>query len=190
MNKNILTKGLLIIAVSTAVCAVSSIDAFAWGGWPGRSHDRERVVLPPRHEIVRFGDSRYHYYRGRFYHDTFFGLVFVHPPVGVIIDLIPAESRVVTVGASTYYCYDNVYYEACSSGYIVVPAPSVNYASVFQPVTVPSGGGETIEINVPNSNGSYTAVKVRKSNNGYIGPQGEFYPAHPTVEQLKVLYGN
>jgi len=49
--------------------------------------------------------------------------------------------------------------------------------------------GEQITINVPNSNGSYTPVTLVKYGNGYIGPQGEYYPGNPTVEQLKALYG-
>ena len=27
------------------------------------------------------------------------------------------------------------------------------------------------------------------SGDGFVGPQGEYYPGHPTVEQLKILYG-
>lgn len=28
-------------------------------------------------------------------------------------------------------------------------------------------------------------VALTKSNDGYVGPQGEFYQGHPTVEELK-----
>lgn len=44
-------------------------------------------------------------------------------------------------------------------------------------------------VNIPNSDGTFTAVKLVKQDNGYVGPQGEYYNSHPTVEQLKVLYG-
>ena len=44
-------------------------------------------------------------------------------------------------------------------------------------------------INIPNNNGSYTAITLIKRGNGYVGPQGEFYPGKPTVEQLRALYG-
>ena len=47
---------------------------------------------------------------------------------------------------------------------------------------------ETITIYVPNYNGSYTSVTLAKYNGGYVGPQGEFYPVRPTVEQLRMLY--
>ncbi len=48
---------------------------------------------------------------------------------------------------------------------------------------------ETSVVYIPNSNGSYTAVTLTRSGGGYLGPQGEYYPSHPTVEQLAVLYG-
>jgi hypothetical protein len=44
-------------------------------------------------------------------------------------------------------------------------------------------------VNIPNDHGSYTAVIIKRSGNGYVGPQGEYYPDFPTVAQLKVMYG-
>jgi hypothetical protein len=49
--------------------------------------------------------------------------------------------------------------------------------------------GDTVTIFVPNSAGRFTPVRLIKHNNGYSGPQGEFYPDHPTVAQLRALYG-
>jgi hypothetical protein len=46
-----------------------------------------------------------------------------------------------------------------------------------------------VTVNVPNTNGSFTPVTLIKQKDGYIGPQGEYYPGNPTVDQLKVLYG-
>lgn len=48
---------------------------------------------------------------------------------------------------------------------------------------------ETVTINIPNERGGYTAVVLTRSGKGFVGPQGEFYFGHPTVEQLKILYG-
>ena len=45
-------------------------------------------------------------------------------------------------------------------------------------------------INIPNSKGGFTPVRLIKHKNGYIGPQGEFYAGHPTVDALKALYGD
>ena len=50
--------------------------------------------------------------------------------------------------------------------------------------------GDTVTVYIPNANGRFTAVNLIKTKNGYSGPQGEFYPNHPTVAQLRALYGN
>jgi len=44
-------------------------------------------------------------------------------------------------------------------------------------------------VNIPNDHGGYTAVVIKRSANGFIGPQGEYYPEFPKVFQLKVMYG-
>ena len=193
MDRKIAAKSLWIIIVLSIFCAIPCADAFAWDGGQGRSRGHEEPKTSPRHRAIDFGGSRYHYDHGRFYRSTwFFGLVIARPPIGIIVDVVPDDSRVIVRGGIRYYCYENVYYEECPTGYVVVPTPPENYvtASLSQPATSAAGTAETVQINVPNSNGSYTTVKLTKSNNGYIGPQGEFYAGHPTVEQLKALYGS
>ena len=193
MDRKILAKSLWMVVVLGIFCAIPCTDAFAWSGGRDRSRGHEEVKASPRHRDFDFGGSRYHYNHGRFYRSTwFFGLVIARPPIGIIVDVVPDDSRIIVRGGVRYYCYDNVYYEECPTGYIVVPTPPVNsvIASLPQPVTSTAATGEAVEVNVPNSNGSYTTVKLTKSNNGYIGPQGEFYAGHPTVEQLKALYGS
>ena len=45
-------------------------------------------------------------------------------------------------------------------------------------------------VNIPNSDGTtYTEVVVSQKGKGYMGPQGEFYPEFPKVEQLRAMYG-
>ena len=195
MDRKISAKSLWIIIGLSIFCAIPCADAFAWGGGgQDRSRSHEEARIPSGRRNIDFGRSRYHYDHGRFYRSTwFFGLAIVRPPIGIIVDVVPTDSRVIVRGGVRYYCYDNVYYEECPTGYIVVPTPPANSitASLPQPVTSSTAvTGETVEINVPNSNGSYTTVKLTKSNNGYMGPQGEFYAGHPTVEQLKALYGS
>jgi len=46
-----------------------------------------------------------------------------------------------------------------------------------------------VTVNIPNANGGFTSVKLTKFKDGFKGPQGEFYKGHPTVEELRVLYG-
>lgn len=52
-----------------------------------------------------------------------------------------------------------------------------------------AGDVDSITINIPNNKGGYTAVTLKRSGNGFIGPQGEFYPEFPKVAVLEVVYG-
>lgn len=127
-----------------------------------RSGDRhsQRVV-------VSSGRQQYHFRQERFYGPSFFnfGIFFGRPRMGAVV-------------------YDNVYYRECPAGYVVVPAPTVNVYAQAEPER------ETVTIYVPNIRGGYTPITLVKRANGYYGPQGEYYPSHPTVEQLRALYGN
>ena len=71
---------------------------------------------------------------------------------------------------------------------VVVPQ-TVYLPKQVLPQTTSGPMPASVVINIPNSNGSYTPVTLWKSFDGYVGPQGEYYPGRPTVEQLKVLYG-
>ena len=62
-------------------------------------------------------------------------------------------------------------------------------APVYQSAPPQGQTPEVLTVNIPNSRGGYTAVTLKRSGNGFVGPQGEYYAEHPTVEQLKVLYG-
>jgi hypothetical protein len=104
------------------------------------------------------------------------------PCLGDRVIILPFGHRVRHIRGNTYYYYDGVYYQACPSGYIVVPDPVI-----FAPKVV---SDNAITINIPNANGSYTVVTLVRYNNGYLGPQGEYYAQHPTVAQLRGLYGN
>ena len=46
----------------------------------------------------------------------------------------------------------------------------------------------TLTINILNSTSSYTQVILTQYGNGYLGPQGEYYPEMPSVQQLRTLY--
>ena len=169
-----------------AIMICSSADAYAWGGGRG-DHGRYHG------EYVYVGHDRYHYREGRFFRPGWFGLEFVisTPPVGAVVSVLPVGHRTVIVRGHTYYYYDDIYYTPCPSGYVVVPVSSINADSVVAPVMIPAPAAvsETATISIPSANGGYSTVTLVKYNNGYIGPQGEYYSGHPTVDQLKVLYG-
>ncbi len=153
------------------------------GDWPR--------PLPPKHEVVMVHGGKYHYNDGRFYRPWFFGFGFTVavPPLGAVVTVLPFRHRTIVVAGATYY-YDDIYYRPCSSGYIVVPAPTVNSGVGLSSsaIQIQRLSGVKVIINVPNSNGSYTPVTLIKQKDGCIGPQGEYYPGHPTVKQLKFLY--
>jgi len=183
-NKIFSKKFWLVMALGLMFC-VPSTDAFAFDR-SGSHHDRDSRGA--RHEIIVSRGREYRYHSGRFYQRGFFGFYFGIPaPIGVVVDILPFGYRTIIVGHARYYCYNNVYYTDSPGGYVVVPAPAVNYSS--SPVSVTSSRA-TVVINVPNSNGSYTPVILVKTNNGYIGPQGEYYLGRPTVDQLRALYGS
>jgi hypothetical protein len=192
---------LWISVVFLAAVALPLSNALAWGG---RGGHREEVLV---------GHERYRYHDGRFYRPGWFGLEIAlsAPPFGAVVSAIPSGYTTVIVGGEPYYCYNRVYYRRHFSGYIVVSEPMIVPQPVYvqQPVVVAPAvpapavvvpapvippqpqqeSGDALVINVANSNGSYTPVRLIKRYKGYEGPQGEYYPEHPTVEQLKVLYG-
>lgn len=178
-----------------------------------RYHDHPHFGLhvsfiPDGFVTVAVGGIRCYYYDGLYYNRIGGEYVIINPPIGAVVRSIPPDYRPVVIDRVTYYVDSDTYYVYTPHGYQVVPAP-VTVAQVSpQPMVVaqPSqvqaitqaapadvqpqaSERETVTINVPNSNGSFIPITLLKSNNGYIGPQGEFYEGHPTVKQLKALYG-
>jgi hypothetical protein len=73
--------------------------------------------------------------------------------------------------------------------YVIVPEEVIEQRPQPAQVQPGSAPSDAVIINVPDSKGGYVAVKLVKTKDGYIGPQGEFYPGRPTIDQLKALYG-
>jgi len=181
MAKQILKSKVLVTIVLLLAFIVSySSNAFAWGGHGGHGH---------------------YYYRGGRWYDSgwFWGWFGTGLAIGAIVATLPPYHETVYVSGAPYYYYDGIYYRPCPTGYIVVPTPAtttvvtapaattvVTAPTVTQPIVA---SGEAIVINIPNASGGYTPVTLTKHKTGYIGPQGEYYEGHPTVEQLRVLYG-
>ena len=67
-------------------------------------------------------------------------------------------------------------------------APAVSPTVVPSAPSQPAPANNPMEINIPNGDGSYTSVTLTKTDKGFLGPQGEFYADHPTVDQLKERY--
>lgn len=180
-----------LVGVLSMFITLCSVNAFAEErGGHGRERERREHNFRDRpHEVVRMGHDRYHYRDGSFFRLGWFGWEFAvaTPPRGAVITVLPFGYRTVVVNGAKYYCHNNIYYQPCPMGYVVVPQP-------IERTVVVAGNRDSaygnVTINVPNANGSYTSIMLVKRGNGYIGPQGEYYPEHPTVEQLKTLYGS
>ena len=113
--------------------------------------------------------------------------------IGAVVDALPYGYSTVIAGGIPYYYYNPYYYRAVPEGYMVVPVPATGSnppaqaASVVSPAA--SGAPDVFTINIPNSKGGYNPVTLKKVKDGYTGPQGEFYPAIPSVAYLQALYG-
>jgi len=175
-----------IVLVLCVVTALSSLSVFA----RDRDHDRDDDRGGRHH------GERFHYREGHWYRRGWFGFDILSPAltIGAVVEALPYGYATVTVGGVPYYRYEGVYYRHYPEGYMVVPTPTpVVVVQEQKPVTVgvvvpQSESSEAVVINVPDAHGGYTPVKLIKHKGGYVGPQGEYYD-HPTVKQLKVLYG-
>ncbi|TRZ50338.1 hypothetical protein D4Q80_00440 [bacterium] len=180
ITSNFLKKLWLAVAIVSLTVGFSSTEVFA-------QHHRGR------HETRWHGGRRYYYNEGRWYTPGpfWFGVNFVAPPLGLSISYLPTEHRTIFIGGVRYYEYDNVYYQSAPGGYVVVPAPVVTPNVVYEPAVSQSqtGDRETVTINVPTSTGGNMAITLVRYPNGFVGPQGEFYPTLPTTEQLRARYG-
>ncbi len=170
-------------------------------GWHDHPHWGYHMhFLPAGYFTIWVGGARYYYYDGLYYSYVGDGdYVLVDPPIGAYVAEIPPDFQPVSINGRMYYTNDGVYYILTEHhGYKVVPAPVV-YAEPqqvivqSQPVTTvveaPAvNTQDAFPVNVPTDNGGYKTIVIRKSGNGYIGPQGEFYPTFPSVAQLKAMY--
>lgn len=193
MLKKCISVGILAVLLLQSLPAFADHDHERWEHRWGHGYVARR--LPPGYRAVVWAGLTYLFCEGLFYRYTPVGYVIVEPPVGAVVPVLPAGYTTVTVERTPYYYYHDTYYVSAPGGYTVAPPPAVApqpapAASVDATVkTEYKESIDTYDIYIPNQNGSYTLVTLKKAEKGFIGPQGEFYPEHPTVEQLKALYG-
>ncbi|MBN1493649.1 MAG: hypothetical protein JW938_05820 [Candidatus Omnitrophica bacterium] len=182
---------IILICVFSGIVFFQQINAYAW--WPSwqprysRPYPRRVMSVPRPYKIVIVSGLKYYYHRGIFFRPGSSGFVSVRAPLGAVVSDLPPSCLTVCVNGSTYYTYDNVYYSKKSRGFMVVSQPVVTTPGRYEYKDY-GHNGDTVVIHIPNTNGSYMPVVITRSRKGYIGPQGELYPEHPTVEQLQVLY--
>ncbi len=212
-NKTSCLKYGVIVGLGLMVI-LAPVDASAWGGGSrgGSSARSGGGYHGGGYGGFRGGGYGYHsgynhgygYYSGGPYWPYWYGFT---PYIGAYVAYLPDDYTTVVVDGAPYYYSGGYYFSPYSSGgYVVVPEPVANDAAsapvasatdqVQAPVsralqTQPNlASKDTTMINIPNSKGGFTPVRLIKHKNGYIGPQGEFYAGHPTVDALKALYGD
>lgn len=200
MKKGITLK-LFVIGLSAAALVTGPVQAYAWGGH-GRGHDvrhyphygRTSWWLPAAFATLVIAGATYYYCEGVYYRRHGATYVVVEPPAGAVVTTIPAGYQPVLVNGVTYYTHDGIYYQYTPSGFVVVPQPAVvavpQSAVVVDPQPQVQVTADTFTVNIPNTKGGYTPVQIKRQGTGYVGPQGEYYPAFPSVDQLKAMYGN
>lgn len=142
-------------------------------------------ALPRGYLTLRIADMLYYYASGMYYQYTPAGYVVVSAPLGAAIPALPPYYRQIPYEGRNYYFYNSTYYVQEPSGYTVVTPPPQVVTSNPPAVEAPE---KTVMVTVPNPNGSYMPVTLEKYSNGYKGPNGEFYPDYPTIDQLKAMY--
>jgi hypothetical protein len=147
---------------------------------PYYHRDLPRGCMP-----LRVADMLFYYLEGTYYRETPSGYVIVSAPRGAMIPLLPERNKVIVYDNTDYYYYNSAYYVKQPSGYAVVTPPPSVVSSNAPAVEAPE---KTIVVTVPNPNGSYMPVTLQKYSDGYVGPNGEFYPDYPTIDQLKTMY--
>lgn len=157
-------KLLFILSVLSLLCQPA--EAYAW--WVRTSHHSYRHY-PGRSRDVFF-------LRGNSIALSLGGLKFYYaaPPVGVVVTTLPSYYQRVIINGVNYYKCDGIYYQGMHNGYMVVQPPVTDIFTV----------------NIPTYSGGYTSVALKRYGAGFIGPQGEYYPEFPGIEQLRVVYGN
>ena len=158
---------------------------------------RKVISLPRYTRPILFRGAKYYYDRGCFYkkHNGFY--ISISAPIGAIVASIPINHERVVIRGKTYYYHDDICYIKRPGGYMVVEDPFDRLTDIAEDIPIerqkvlvsPSSSDKIYTVNVPNKNGSYTPVILVKSGEGYLGPQGEYYPDFPKVEQLKEMYG-
>ena len=207
--------GAVVLACSSPASAEYRHDrGYDRRGYEGRHYGMVVRRIPPGYRTVYWRNTAYLYCDGLFYRYSPVGYVIVEPPVGVVVPSLPPGYTTVTAARNPYYFYDGTYYVSAPSGYTVAQSPPQAIAVMPAPVAAvaPAPGPadtaaspapavpgsataglgddiDTVEIHIPNDNGSYTLVTLKRTEKGFLGPQGEFYADHPTVDALKKRYG-
>jgi hypothetical protein len=166
--------------------------------------------LPYGYTVVRAGGVPYYYYDGWYYRPCPEGYMVVNRPVIVdnttaapaplLATPIPVasdEGKAVTIRVpNNKGGFTPVTLTKHNNGYIGPEGefyegnPSVEkLKALYGNKEATIADVNTVTIKIPNADGSFSSVTLTKYKKGYLGPQGEYYEGHPSVDELKALYG-
>jgi len=134
-------------------------------------------ALPVGYTTVVINGVAYYYYSYTYYVLTPEGYIVANPPVATAVQTVPPA---VVPAATTTTTTTTTASTARTN-------QQETKASTAQPAATQSET-DTFDIHIPNGDGSFTLVRLKKTEKGFLGPQGEFYPDHPSIDQLKERY--
>ena len=158
--------------------------------------------LPDGYRTLVYDHATYYIYDRAYYVKDPGGYVVVTPPPSAVTlnsAAVEAPEKTVVVNVpNPNGSYIPVTLQKYSDGYIgprgeyYADYPTIEQLKAMYAITSAIAAApeapEELTLDVPNANGSYTKVKLVKSEKGYVGPEGEFYPDKPTIDQLKKMY--
>lgn len=109
---------------------------------------------------------------------------------------LPRTAKFVWVDGRKYYTYGGVYYRRsdCGTYYTVIENPHVyrepqqDEITHYYADTVYESNQKEFVVHIRDKEGKLVTVRLTKEDDGYVGPQGEFYPEFPKVAQLREMY--
>ena len=167
----------MILLVFTFLMPLGSTMSYAWGGHSGGGGYHGSGGRG----YGRFGGRGYRGY-GNF--NSYFGLGYNYWPYNYYYD--PGYYDTGVLVSSPVVETPEIVEQPFAT---VVSTTPTDQATEITPVQTTTEMDNEITINIPNSAGGYTSVLMKRSGNGFVGPQGEFYPEFPKVSALKVIYG-
>lgn len=165
-------------------------------------------ALPPYHRVVVINNKVYYVVNSVYYRPAPGGYVVVEKPAEVVtIQTASAQTTAATTPSKTLKLYvprldgsgfKLVLLTRLESGYLgpqgefYPQMPTISHLSQIYGVdeTVQTDDSDSLVIHVPTQAGDgFVAVTLTYHKDGYLGPQGEFYPVMPKVAQLTAMYG-
>ena len=144
-------------------------------------------VLPAGYDSINLNDDVYYYSDGQYYQRANEEFDSVPPPVGAVVGALPAEYVSVTIGGVEYATYNGVYYMNTAGGYEVADPPA-GFEGVLIAAATDNPNAIVVSLPDPSTSGQFVDIPLTRSGDGFVGPQGEYYPEFPPIEQLREMY--